>query len=435
MSGAASRAIAAQALVAVLRDDLHLNTALRHTLPAGFAARDAALVQELCYGVSRYRPRLEFWLSQLLNQPLKSADLDLHILLMMGLYQLVAMRVPAHAAVKETAEACRTLGKPWAVKLLNAILRRFQREQLSLQDAADRDEMARYMHPRWFIRRLQDEWPEHWQSILDANNARPPLSLRVNRCRAQRDAVLQELAVAGIPARAASVSTDGAILETAMDVTALPGFDAGHFSVQDEAAQLAAGLLDVHPGMRVLDACAAPGGKTGHILESCPAVQELVALDSDALRSTRIRENLDRLGLQATLQVADAAQPEAWWDGRGFERILLDAPCSATGVIRRHPEIKLRRQPQDVCAAANLQAQLLAALWPLLAPGGKLLYVTCSVLAEENGDQIAAFLAAHDDVQPVPLPDTWGVAAGAGRQILTGQDGMDGFYYACLSKH
>jgi 16S rRNA (cytosine967-C5)-methyltransferase len=257
----------------------------------------------------------------------------------------------------------------------------------------------------------------------------------VNRCSAQRDAVLQELAVAGIPARAASISTDGVILETAMDVTALPGFDAGHFSVQDEAAQLAAGLLDVHPGMRVLDACAAPGGKTGHILESCPAVQELVALDSDALRSTRIRENLDRLGLQATLQVADAAQPEAWWDGRGFERILLDAPCSATGVIRRHPEIKLRRQPQDVGAAANLQAQLLAALWPLLAPGGKLLYVTCSVLAEENGDQIAAFLAAHDDVQPVPLPDTWGVAAGAGRQILTGQDGMDGFYYACLSKH
>ncbi|MGH8399672.1 MAG: 16S rRNA (cytosine(967)-C(5))-methyltransferase RsmB [Gammaproteobacteria bacterium] len=434
MPGAASRAIAARVLVAVLRDHAQLNTALREVRPSTLASRDAALVQELCYGVLRYQPRLEFWLTRLLNQPLKSVDLDVHALLLSGLYQLVAMRVAAHAAVKETAEACRTLDKPWAVKLVNAILRRFQREQTALQEAADQDEVAHYMHPRWLIERLQADWPEHWPALLEADNERPPLSLRVNRRATQRDAVLRAFAAAGIAAHACSVSADGVILEHATDVENLPGFAAGHFSVQDEAAQLAAGLLDVQAGMRVLDACAAPGGKTGHILECYPDAAEVVALDSDALRSLRIRDNLGRLGLKATLQVADAGQPDDWWDGRCFERILLDAPCSAIGVIRRHPDIKARRRAQDVSVAADLQSRLLAALWPLLAPGGKLLYVTCSVLLEENASQIEAFLAAHPDAQHIPLPDAWGVAAGPGRQILTGQCGMDGFYYACLSK-
>ncbi|MGH8372361.1 MAG: 16S rRNA (cytosine(967)-C(5))-methyltransferase RsmB [Gammaproteobacteria bacterium] len=435
MSGASTRALAAQVLVAVLRDDMHLNSALRRLRPAELAVRDAALIQELCYGVLRFKPRLEFWLTRLLNQPLKPGELDVHTLLLVGLYQLAAMRVPAHAAVKETAEACRTLGKPWAVKLLNAILRRFQREYASLQVAADEDEVARYMHPRWFIQRLQSEWPEHWQAVLEANNIRPPLSLRVNRRVIQRDYLLQAFAAAGIAAHACSVSTDGLIVETTADVESLPGFAAGHFSVQDEAAQLAAGLLDVQAGMRVLDACAAPGGKTGHIVEMYPDAAEVLALDSDAMRSMRIRENLDRLGLQAPLQVADAGRPQDWWDGRHFERILLDAPCSATGVIRRHPDIKALRRVEDVSAAADLQSRLLAALWPLLAPGGKLLYATCSVLTEENGRQIEAFLAAHDDAQAVSLPGAWGVAAGPGRQILPGQNNMDGFYYACLLKH
>lgn len=435
MPGASSRAIAAQVLVAVLREQAHLNSALNRLRPSYLAARDAALVQELCYGVLRFQPRLEFWLARLLNQPLKSADLDVHALLLVGLYQLTAMRVPSHAAVKETAEACRTLGKPWAVKLVNAVLRRFQREQLPLQSAAEKDEAARYMHPRWFIERLRTDWPDHWDALLAANNARPPLSLRVNRRVRQRDELLQTFAAAGFAARSCTVSVDGIVLETAADVESLPGFATGQFSVQDEAAQLAAGLLDVHAGMRVLDACAAPGGKTAHLLECYPDAGEVVALDSDPLRSARIGENLERLGLQATLQVADATQPDDWWDGRQFERVLLDAPCSATGVIRRHPDIKARRRPEDVSVAANLQARLLTSLWPLLAPGGKLLYVTCSVLAEENSLQLKAFLAAHGDAQPVQLPDTWGVAAGPGRQILTGQGDMDGFYYACLSKH
>lgn len=434
MSGAATRALAAQVLVAVLRDQTHLTTALKQLRPANLAARDAALVQELSYGTLRFQPRLEFWLARLLNKPLKASDLDVHALLLIGLYQLVAMRVPAHAAVKESAEACRTLGKLWAVKLVNAILRRFQREQPQLEAAADKDVAARYLHPRWFIERLQRDWPDQWQDILAANNARPPLSLRVNRRVTRRDAVLQQLTAAGIAARAGTLSDDAVILSVAMDIESLPGFAAGALSVQDEAAQLAAPLLDVQPGMRVLDACAAPGGKTGHILETCPGVGEVVALDSDPLRSARIRENLERLGLQATVLVADAGQPAGWWDGRPFERILLDAPCSATGVIRRHPDIKARRRPQDANVAAELQARLLAALWPLLAPGGKLLYATCSILPEENADQIAAFLAAHGDAGAVELPGVWGMPAGAGRQILPGQHDMDGFYYACLSK-
>ncbi|HEX5339517.1 MAG TPA: 16S rRNA (cytosine(967)-C(5))-methyltransferase RsmB [Gammaproteobacteria bacterium] len=435
MPGAASRALAAQVLVAVLRDAAHLNTALKQLRPQGLAARDAALVQELCYGSLRFQPRLEFWLARLLNQPLKSSDLDLHVLLLVGLYQLAAMRIPAHAAVKETAEACRSLGKPWAVKLANAVLRRFQREQPQLQAAADQDQAARYAHPRWLIERLQTDWPQHWQTLLEAGNQRPPLTLRVNRRALRRDTLLQTFSAAGIVARACTLSADGVILETATDVETLPGFAQGHFSVQDEAAQFAAELLDVQAGMRVLDACAAPGGKTGHILESCPDAGEVLALDSDTLRSERIRSNLERLGLQATLRVADATQADVWWDGRGFERILLDAPCSASGVIRRHPDIKARRRPADVSAAASLQSRLLAALWPLLAPGGKLLYVTCSLLAEENANQIDAFLATHDEARSIALPETWGVVAGPGRQILTGQSDMDGFYYACLSKY
>lgn len=434
MSGAGSRATAAHVLTAVLRDGTHLNTALKQLRPADLAARDAALVQEFCYGTLRYRPRLEFWLTRLLKQPLKAADLDVHVLLLIGLYQLTAMRVPAHAAVKETVQACRSFGKPWAANLVNAVLRRFQREQAGLESAATQDERAHYMHPRWFIERVRQDWPQHWRELLEANNARPPLCLRVNRLRTTRDTLLQMFAAAGVNARAGDVSDDALILEKPADVESLPGYVQGYFSVQDEAAQLAAGGLDTRAGMRVLDACAAPGGKAAHILERCPGLAELVAVDSDAGRSQRIGATLERLGLQATLRIADATRPDAWWDGRQFDRILLDAPCSATGVMRRHPDIKNRRSPEDVTRMAELQAGLLAALWPLLAPGGKLLYVTCSVLAEENACQIERFLAACDTAMLIELPEHWGLPAGGGRQILPGQNGMDGFYYACLVK-
>ena len=429
----APRAVAARVLATVLRDSQHLDTALRRVTPTTLAKRDAALVQELCYGTLRFQPRLEFWLGKLLAQPLKPRDLDIHALLLLGLYQLTEMRVPAHAALQETVQACRVLHKQWAVQLVNGVLRRFQREQANLLAELPQYEAALYAHPRWLLEHIRNDWPEQWREILEANNTHPPLTLRVNRRRTTRAALLAEFAAAGIAARACRFSEDGMVLDKPLNVEILPEFSAGKFSVQDEAAQLAAGLLDVRAGMRVLDACAAPGGKTCHVLELCPDA-ELMALDTDALRVERIHQNLRRLGLAAEVKVVDAAQPENWWDGRPFERILLDAPCSASGVIRRHPDIKWHRRPQDLSAAVALQARLLTALWPLLAGGGKLLYVTCSVLAEENTGQIQRFLDGQPRARPVEIHAGWGVNAALGRQILAGQSGMDGFYYACLEK-
>lgn len=426
------RACAAEVLTAVWRDDRTLDDALRQLVPKELPARDAALVQELCYGTLRFQPRLEFWLQPLLTQPIKSRNLDVQALLLVGLYQLTEMRVPPHAAVRETVEACRHLHKPWTVKLVNAVLRRFQREQVRLLAELPQHELALHAHPQWLLDAIRNDWPEHWPEILAANNQRPPLSLRVNRHKQTREVLLAELAAAGIGARACEFSVDG-VIAAAFDVQVLPAFAAGQFSVQDEAAQLAADLLDVRAGMRVLDACAAPGGKTCHLLERCPEA-EVLALDHDASRAGKIRENLQRLGLSATVKVADAGQPADWWDGRPFDRILLDAPCSATGVIRRHPDIKWRRRPDDLAAAVATQARLLAALWPLLAHGGKLLYVTCSVLKAENTGQISAFFAAQPEAVTLPIAARWGVEVPHGRQILTGQSQMDGFYYVCLQK-
>ncbi|MGH8307816.1 MAG: 16S rRNA (cytosine(967)-C(5))-methyltransferase RsmB [Gammaproteobacteria bacterium] len=433
MTGVSARALAANVLVAVLRDGRYLNNALRELKPAMLAARDAALVQELCYGTLRFHPRLEFWLSQLLQQPLKDRNLDIHVVLLSGLYQLTEMRVPAHAVVQETVEACRHLHKQWAVKLVNAVLRRFLREQGRFQSELPQNEQTLYAHPRWMIEQVHASWPEHWQAILAANNKRPPLTLRVNRRVTTRDALMTEFVTVGIGAQVCVHSTDGLVLATPLNVETLPGFSAGRFSVQDEAAQLAAELMDVQPGMRVLDACAAPGGKTCHLLERYPEA-DVLALDNDSARIAKIHDNLQRLGLKASVRMADAGIPNDWYDGRRFERILLDAPCSATGVIRRHPDIKTLRRPQDIATARALQARLLAALWPLLARGGKLLYATCSVLNEENALQLRAFLAMQPDAKPVELRAGWGVNVPPGRQILTGEDGMDGFYYACLEK-
>lgn len=428
------RAIAATVLVAVLRDGLYLNSAMRQLKPATLEGRDAALLQELCYGSLRFQPRLEFWLARLLQQPLKIRDLDIHALLLLGLYQFTEMRIPVHAAFKETAEACRYLHKDWAVKLVNAVLRRFQREQAGLQAELSKNPEALYAHPKWFIEHIQADWPQDWESILVADNQRPPLTLRVNHHLVTRAALLEEFAANGIMAQPCEFSADGLVLATPLNMETLPGFAAGKFSVQDQAAQLAAGLLDVQPGMRVLDACAAPGGKTCHLLERYPDAGEVVALDNDAVRVGKIHENLRRLGLSAMVLTADAVHPGDWWDRQAFQRILLDAPCSASGVIRRHPDIKAHRRPQDVSAAVVLQARLLAALWPLLARGGKLLYATCSVFCEENTEQARAFLKAHADAKPLGLNARWGVSKLPGRQILTGQNGMDGFYYACMEK-
>ncbi len=430
----APRVLAVHTLLRVLQDGITLTQALEQVAKESADPRDAALVSELCYGCLRWQPRLEALLVRMLERPLKAADRDVQLVLLLGIYQLSSMRVPAHAAVQQTVETCRLLGKEWAAGLVNAVLRRFQREQKALEAAVESDPVARYAYPRWFIEELKRDWPEHWQTMLDAGNGRPPLTLRINRRHISRDAYLEVLMEEGIAARACRYSDDGLVLDAPMDVTALPGFAEGHCSVQDEGAQLAAALLDAGPSMRVLDACAAPGGKTCHVLERHADLKEVVAVELEAKRATRIAENLKRLGLEAELKVADAVQTGQWWDGQAFDRILLDAPCSASGVVRRHPDVKARRTPAEVVTAAGLQARLLAALWPLLAPRGKLLYVTCSVFQRENTRQLADFLAGQGNAEALPLTADWGVAAGPGRQVLTGEGGMDGFYYACLHK-
>ena len=428
----APRVLAVQALLAVAAEGQTLTQAADVAAAACGDRRDAALVKEICYGTLRWQPRLEVWLAKLVQRPLKPADQDVKWLLLLGLYQLAYLRIPDHAAVQQTVEACRLLEKSWAASLVNAVLRRFQRERAGVEAAVGEDLTARYAHPRWFIDELKRDWPELWQAMLEAGNERPPMTLRVNRRGQSRDGYLSELGSLGIAARACEHAPDGVTLDTPMDVKLLPGFADGAVSVQDEGAQLAADLLDARDGMRVLDACAAPGGKTCHLLERHDL--EMTAVELEARRAQRIRENLTRLKLAATLKVADAAQVQSWWDGEPFQRILLDAPCSASGVVRRHPDVKLRRTPAEVAAAAALQAKLLDALWPLLVPGGKLLYVTCSVFQRENAAQIAAFLARRPDAAASALQTAWGVTAGAGRQVLTGQGGMDGFYYACLEK-
>ncbi len=392
-----------------------------------------ALAQELCYGTLRWWHRLDALLARLLDKPLRAKDADVHCLLLCGLYQLEYMEIPPHAVVSETVAVTAALKKGWAKGLVNAVLRRFQREKAELERKLSGAPEARYAHPLWLIDALKAAWPSQWQAILEANNQRPPMTLRNARDHQSRDAYLNELKAAAIEAEANPHSPDALTLARPQDVETLPGFSEGRVSVQDAAAQLAANLLGHQPGMRVLDACAAPGGKTGHLLEICGDI-ELIALDIEEKRLNRVAENMTRLKRQATLLAGDAANPESWWDGQPFERILLDAPCSASGVIRRHPDIKLLRRPEDIDQLVTLQATILEAMWPLLKPGGMLVYATCSVLPQENSQQLTAFLERHSDAQEQKITASWGVETVVGRQILPNQDGMDGFYYACIEK-
>jgi 16S rRNA (cytosine967-C5)-methyltransferase len=395
-------------------------------------SRDRGLVQELVYGGARWYSQLDAIAARLLAKPLKAKDRDIHMLLIIGLYQLRHLDTQAHAAVHETVEAAAA--KPWARGVLNACLRRAQRESEQLTALIDADVTLRTSHPQWLVDRLRDEYPDRWEQILTANNAHPPLHLRVNLRRVSRSDYLAQLAEAGIDAQALPVSDAGIALERPVAVSALPGFADGLVSVQDGAAQRSAQLLDLAPGQRVLDACAAPGGKAMHILEHQPDLAALLMVEQSRERATRIDDNLRRLGLSGEVRVADATDPDSWWDHQPYQRILLDAPCSATGVIRRHPDIKLHRTAEQVRNAAKLQAKLLDRLWPLLERGGKLLYVTCSVLAEENGHQVDHFLARTGDATAVPLQIPEASPQTSGVQLLPGQLGCDGFYYACLAK-
>lgn len=427
------RLAAARALAAVLSGKASLNSSLPAQLDK-VEERDRGLTQDLAFGTARWQPRLDLLAAQLLQKPFKSADADVQALLLVGLYQLFYTRIPAHAAIGETVGCADKLKKPWAKGLLNAVLRRAQREGEALLAGMERDPVVRTAHPRWLQKSLKAFWPEQWEAICAANNAHPPMILRVNRRHHNRDAYLALLAEAGVGASACQYSRDGIILAEACDVRGLPGFAEGWVSVQDEAAQLSADLLELAPGQRVLDACCAPGGKTCHLLEAEPGLAHMTAIDLEAKRLTRVRENLDRLQLDAELIACDARDTASWWDGKPFQRILLDAPCSATGVIRRHPDIKLTRQAEDIPALATLQGELLDALWPTLEVGGMLLYATCSSLPTENTEVIDAFLARTPGARELDLATEAGLRQPHGRQLLAQEGGHDGFYYAKLIK-
>ena len=429
------REAAVSVVAAMLGQGRSLNACLdEHTV--GLAVgRDRAFARELSYGVARWLLRLQACLDMLVEKPIRDKEIVVRAVLLLGIYQLMYTRVAEHAAVAESVSLVRRLHKRWASGLVNAVLRNFQRRREQLTRDLDLLESGRFSHPGWLVDATREAWPRDWEQILDSNNERPPLSLRVNGRRCSREEYLARLAGDGIGAIPIDHTSHGLRLHEPRDVAAIPAFGDGLVSVQDGAAQLAAGLLDAGPGMRVLDACAAPGGKSAHILELQPRIGELLAMDRDAVRLQRVEQNLNRLSLQATLVCADAATPVDWWDGELFQRILVDAPCSGSGIIRRHPDIKLHRRATDIDTLAATQVRLLDALWPLLAPQGRLLYATCSYLPRENDHLLAEFLAKHPDASGGPMLCAWGRAGGHGRQVLPGEDSMDGFYYALLSKH
>lgn len=425
-----ARLMALRLLGAVLDDGVALADAPENT---SADPRNRAYARHLAYGVLRWLSALDWLASQLLKKPLKQKDRDVRRLVLLGLFQLWKDDTAGHAAVHETAECAKKLRKPWATGLINAVLRRFQREHEALLGQLDGQD-ARFAHPNWLLKTLKEDWPEDWETVVQANNVAAPLWLRLNS-GFDDVSVIDELQNDGLAVTRHPIVNSAVKVEPPRGVKDLPGFPEGKLSVQDPAAQLAAGLLHCEPGHRVLDACAAPGGKTCHLLEQYPGI-DLLALDRSTTRLQQVGENLRRQGLseQARLLCADAAKTVDWWDGQLFDRILLDAPCTATGVIRRHPEIKWLRTPAQVNEAAASQSILLEALWPLLKPGGILLYATCSVLKCENNGQIATFLERHPDAL-VDFPETaWGRESAPGRQTLPGEMEMDGFYYASLHK-
>lgn len=413
-------------LISLLQD----KSSLSQLLPE--SGESSAMTKALCFGFCRHYIRLEAIADCLMDKRPKS--LDVWVAILMGLYQLQYMRQPDYAVVQETVALLQLIKRTWAKGLVNAILRRFCREQEAILASLAQNEAFLYGQPKWLLKQLKKDWPDDWQAIALANDAHPPLTLRINKQKTKTEEYLKCLAENDIDASVHPVAPKGITLATACDVTSLPGFSEGLFSVQDGAAQLAASLLSLQPGLRVLDACCAPGGKTCHILESEPNLASVVALDVDAKRLKRVKDNLERLHLKAEVVQGDASFPETWWDNRLFDRILLDAPCSATGVIRRHPDIKLLRTPADILAITQIQKQMLHALWPLLAPGGLMLYATCSVMKAENEQQLGDFITSHADCKLVLGEQTWGRSTGHGRQILPGEQGMDGFFYSLLQK-
>ena len=427
-----TRALAAQALADIALRGVSLRDAMEQRAPKLRDPRDRALLTALLNDGARWWLRFDAALDHLLDKPLRRREPEVHALLVLGLVQLDVLELQDYAAVAATVEAARALKRPHLAGLVNAVLRRWQRERTALLAELDAQPESRYAMPQWLVKAIAADWPTQAEAVLADSSREPPLMLRANRRRVSRDALIEQLRAGGYTADAHPWLTDGIVLPHSSDVTRMPGFAQGLFAVQDGAAQVSADLLDLHNGQRVLDACAAPGGKACHLLERADIT--LTALEFDATRATRIRQNLERLGLQADLRIGDAGDPSAWWDGKPYDRILIDAPCSATGVLRRRPDVRLHRRASDIDVLVAQQQRILSALWPLLAPGGRLIYVTCSLLRAENEAVTEHFLAGRDDARVIPVQLPFGQAAAVGWQILPGDSDLDGMYYAVLER-
>ncbi|CAI1692204.1 Ribosomal RNA small subunit methyltransferase B [Serratia quinivorans] len=421
------RSIAAIAIGQVLDQGQSLSTVLP-SLQKTISDKDRALLQELCFGTLRVLPQLEWCIQQLMAKPMTGKQRTLHYLLMVGLYQLLYTRIPAHAVLAETVEGAVALKRPQLKGLINGVLRQFQRQQEELlQRAANND--SRYLHPSWLLKRIQQAYPSQWEQVIDANNQKPPMWLRVNRLHHTREDYLQLMEQAGIAAEPHAEYRDAVRLLAPCAVTDLPGFANGWVTVQDASAQGCVDLLDPQDGEQILDLCAAPGGKTTHILEAAPKAH-VMAVDIDEQRLSRVKENLQRLRLHAEVKQGDGRTPQQWCGDKQFDRILLDAPCSATGVIRRHPDIKWLRRDRDIAELAALQAEIIEAIWPHLKSGGVMVYATCSILPAENAEQVSGFLQRHADARLVET----GNQQQPGRQNLPHPEDGDGFFYAKLIK-
>ncbi|VAW53433.1 16S rRNA (cytosine(967)-C(5))-methyltransferase [hydrothermal vent metagenome] len=401
--------------------------------------RDRGLANEIVNGVLRWRWQLEFFTSKLLAKALKKKDIDVQLILLMALYELKECRTPDYAIINDAVELSRKVGKKWAAGLVNAVLRRFTREKEVLVESM-RDGQAIYSHPRWILEKVKADWPKNWQQILDANNQRPAFWLRVNQKQYQSEDYQKLLTENDIESQISAfpnqVAASALKLSQGLDVRTLPGFADGAVSVQDVGAQLAAELLEVSGSKQVLDLCAAPGGKTCHLLERYDEIEKVIAVEIEESRVARVSENLQRLQFESRVEliVSDASEYQEWWSGEKFERILIDAPCSASGVIRRHPDIKTLRRESDITSLVEVQASILNAAWQMLAPGGELLYVTCSIFKDENQNQIQAFLSHNNNATETKIDADWGQVCEYGRQLLPGEFDADGFYYCRLKK-
>ena len=426
-----ARKISLSVLTELVTNKRLLDDVLAHKLKNVNDKREIKLARELCYGVMRWYEQLLFITECLINKPVK--EVQLKLLIMSGLYQMKFLRVPDHAAISESVELTKHLGMAWAGNFVNAVLRRYQRDHELITNEIQKNPIAKYAHPEWMIKKFSSQWPDHWKSILDSNNSYPPMHLRLNLTWMSRQEYSALLNEKGISHTCLEMTDTAISLDEALDVTDIPGFSQGQVTVQDAAAQLAVPLLGLSPGQRILDACAAPGGKTGHILEVTGDSAEVVAIEIDKYRVELLKNSLARINRHAEIINADVRKTSNWWDGRKFDRILLDAPCSATGVIRRHPDIKYLRLPDQLDSLCENQNNMLTALWPLLKPGGRLVYCTCSLFIEESDERINDFLNKHDDARMLPVQADWGERSSLGRHSVPGHDKSDGFYYSVLS--